>query len=525
MSRTPTPSASSSSPHGDTSRALPDSISWEQLRKQAKELRRAHQNREAHTIERLRKYFPALRSASDEAILAAPFRLADAQLVVAREYGFASWPRLKAHVEAQNTRIIDEFKNGIGDGQVGAVAELLQKHSWLKSQINAPLFDFGGRALMAARGNREMVDLLLEQGADINLKSDWWAGGFGVLDGADEETAAYLLARGATLDIFAAAELGRLDVLRELLDATPDLVNAKGPDGQRALHRAKSIEVIDFLLERGADIEARDVDHNGTPAQYAINDETKLRHLLSRGATPDIWMVCVLGDIELAQRVLEREPNALEARINVAPYIGPGGHIYIYELSYTARPITLAAQRGHKELGQFLLSRASVQQQFLFACQTADRENIKALLSAYPNALKELDADERALICDAAWNNDAQAVEAMIEAGFDIDTRGVHQSTPLDRAALRGYVDTVKVLLKHGADMTLKNEFGGTPLRACAWGSLHFRDSKGDYPAVIEALIVAGSPLPDEAFGSDDVQAVMRRHGVPNQKIAEGASR
>lgn len=525
MSLTPTPTASpSSSPNGDTSRALPESISWEQLRKQAKDLSRAHQNREASVIERLRKYFPPLRNAPDQAIFAAPFRLADAQLVVAREYGFVSWPKLKAHVAAQNTRVLDAFKNGIRDGQVAAVSELLKKHSWLKTQVNAPLFDFGGRPLMAARNNREMFELLLEHGADINLKSNWWAGGFGVLDGADEERVNYLLARGAKLDVFSAAEMGRLDVLRELLDADPELVNAKGPDGQRALHRAGIIEIIDFLLERGADIEARDVDHNGTPAQYAINDQTKLRHLLSRGATPDIFIACTAGDIELAQRVLETEPNALEARIGAEPFTGPGGHIYIYELSYTTRPLTLAAQRGHKELGQWLLSRANPKQQFLFACQTADRERIKVLLGEHPKLMEELDADERALICDAAWNNDAQAVEAMIEAGFDINARGVHQSTPLDRAALRGYVDTVKVLLKHGADMTVVNEFGGTPLRACAWGSLHFRDSKGDYPATVEAIIEAGSPLPDFAFGSDEVQALMRRHGVPDAKTGEGDS-
>ena len=525
MPRTPTPNAShTTSPNGDSPRALPASISWEQLRKQAKELRRAHQNREVPVIERLRKYFGPLRSAADEAVFATPFRLADAQFVIAREYGFASWPKLKAHVEKLNQSVVDEFKSAIIERDVARVRRLLQAHSWLKSHVDAPMFHFGARPLMVARENRELFELLLEHGANINLKSDWWAGGFSLLDGADEATANYLLARGAKLDVFAAAEFGRLDVLRELLDANPELVNAPGPDGQRALHRAKSIEVIDFLLERGAEIDARDVDHNGTPAQYAINDETKLRHLISRSATPDIFIACALGDIELAQRVLQSEPNALEARIGVEPFVAPGEHIYVYELSYTTRPLTLAAQRGHHELTQWLLSHASVKQQFLFACQSADRERIKVLLDAHPNLLDELDSSERALICDAAWNNDAAAVEAMLEAGFDVNARGIHQSTPLVRAALRGYLDTVKVLLKHGADTTVINEFGGTPLRACAWGSIHFRDKAGDYPAVIEALIEAGSTVPDAAFGSEDVQTVMRRHGVPNEETNQGDS-
>ncbi|MDF2440054.1 MAG: hypothetical protein JWN98_1038 [Abditibacteriota bacterium] len=537
MSLTPTPAASSSvsfpadsspadSSRPDSPRALPVSISWEQLRKQAKELQRAHQKREAGILERLRAHFPPLREASDEAVFAAPFPLAEAKIVIAREYGIASWPRLKAHVEAhikaQNERVLDEFKSGVRNGQASTVRALLQKHTWLQAQVNAPLFDFGGRALIAARGNRDMVELLLEYGADINAKSEWWAGGFGVLDGADEETAAYLLERGAQLDVFAAAELGRLEALRELLEADPALVDAKGPDGQRALHRAKTPEVIDFLLERGADIEARDVDHNGTPAQYAINEEAKLRHLLQRGATPDIWMACVLGDVEMARHLLEAGPDALAARIGQEPFVGPGEHIYVYELGNTARPLTLAARRGHHELVQFLLSRADLKQQFLFACQTADRKRIKVLLGAQPQLMQQLDESERSLICDAAWHNDAPAVEAMIEVGFDINALSSNQSTPLDRAAIRGYVETIKVLLAHGADFTLTNEFGGTPLGACAWGSIHFRDPVGDYPAVIEALIAAGSALPGELFGSDDVQAVLRRHGVPEPKQEEG---
>src|ERR1043165_10140228 len=68
---------------------------------------------------------------------------------------------------------------------------------------------FGTTPLIAAAeaADRPMVDLLLELGADINQKSDWWAGGFGVLDGSDDETAAYLSCRRAPLPCDAAARL------------------------------------------------------------------------------------------------------------------------------------------------------------------------------------------------------------------------------------------------------------------------------------------------------------------------------
>ena len=49
----------------------------------------------------------------------------------------------------------------------------------------------------------------LRYGADLNLKSEWWAGGFGLLEhGCTPEQAAPLIARGAIVDIFAAAHLG-----------------------------------------------------------------------------------------------------------------------------------------------------------------------------------------------------------------------------------------------------------------------------------------------------------------------------
>ena len=40
-----------------------------------------------------------------------------------------------------------------------------------------------------------------------------------------------------------------------------------------------------------------------------------------------------------------------------------------------------------------------------------------------------------------------------------------------------------------------RNDFGGTPLQACVWGSAHFRDPKGDYPACTERLIAAGAKV------------------------------
>ena len=65
--------------------------------------------------------------------------------------------------------------------------------------------------------------------------------------------------------------------------------------------------IAEFLLDRGADIDARCIDHKSTPAQYALVDRPEVcRRLLERGATPDIFMAARLGDLALAARLIDR---------------------------------------------------------------------------------------------------------------------------------------------------------------------------------------------------------------------------
>ena len=96
------------------------------------------------------------------------------------------------------------------------------------------------------RKNLPVLDVLLEYGADLNLKSEWWAGPFGILESdITPEEAAPLIARGATVDIFAAAHLGMADRVRELVEADPSLVAPAAATERRrcialALSRSRS---------------------------------------------------------------------------------------------------------------------------------------------------------------------------------------------------------------------------------------------------------------------------------------------
>lgn len=88
-----------------------------------------------------------------------------------------------------------------------------------------------------AHGNFERVKELLEQEpALVNATWDWGGGDFETALGAashmgNKQIANYLLEHGARLDIFAAAMLGKLEVVKAALKAYPDAINTLGPHG------------------------------------------------------------------------------------------------------------------------------------------------------------------------------------------------------------------------------------------------------------------------------------------------------
>jgi len=100
-----------------TSVRLPEHPSLEQLRKQAKDLLRAWRAGDPAAIDRVRAYKPR----------ATPPRLADAQRIIAREYGFNSWPKLVHHVEAAGVEGLQPFEQlarDFADAHAGDAAAL-----------------------------------------------------------------------------------------------------------------------------------------------------------------------------------------------------------------------------------------------------------------------------------------------------------------------------------------------------------------------------------------------------------------
>ncbi|WP_035602292.1 ankyrin repeat domain-containing protein [Haloferula sp. BvORR071] len=405
------------------------------------------------------------------------------------------------------------FFRAIKSGDLGELLRLLEAEPALANAHAEECFGAVPIALAAERNDCAMIDLLLGHGAEVNGKSSWWAGGFGALDFAGEETARHLLAKGAHLTAHAAARLGWLDALKEILSTDPGAVQQRGGDGQFPLHYASTPEIVDLLVDAGADLEARDLDHVSTAAQTRIKDGAVCRRLLERGARPDIYIAVMLEDIPLLHRLIDEDPECL-SRMPTDPgnpmiHRAPGLPIYTYTIGL-GQPFQVALQHGKGLASQAIYDRSSPAQRLLIACWSGDADTARALAAH----VKDLTAREQALLPAAAWERKLEVVRLMLELGFDADATGVHHSSALDRAAFHGFDDVVELVLRYQPSLTIKNEFGGTPLGACIFGSLNSWREDGNFPRCVEMLLEAGSSRPEKSQGSAAVNEVLLRYGI-----------
>jgi len=290
------------------SRQLPPNPSLEQLKKQAKSLLKRQQAADSEAFTRIRESHPRFRNLPEEKISASPFALADAQLVIASEYGFASWAKLQSHVKtleaaSSTAESVASLRDAAGKGDLARLNVLLDAHPELiderggegaRTPLHQAVFgnseaavklllDRGANPNIRCEGDNayplhfavekhrfSIIRLLVEHGAETVGEGDYhelgvigWATAWDYIQ-PNPEIVAYLLAHGARHNIFSAVAMGEVEVIRELVARTPtDLERRMNGTVMRSmpLHLAvikNQPAAMTALLDLGADTESID---------------------------------------------------------------------------------------------------------------------------------------------------------------------------------------------------------------------------------------------------------------------------
>ena len=378
-----------------------------------------------------------------------------------------------------------EYIEAVNNGDAERVKTVLADNGELIEFIDEPWFAFDAPAIVfaAASGNRELIQVLLDASASIDAKSSWWAGGTSALQHTagsmlsyNRELAEYLIEQGATIDAHSAAGLDMSDTLARLIRENPEVVNAPGSDGMSPLHFAATPRIAALLLAHGADINLRDLDHYGTPAQWTMRRRPEVcRYLLEQGAEADVVLYCAMGDVERAKAEFEKEPALLNLRINVksakgyviptveAPQVQevPGGHVYAYQVGPTMPLLEIALQSKQPAIVDLLIDSG----------YEINLRDWYVLVGQGPKRFDE-------------W------VKTFLAKGLDINRPRKHRRgmwTPLHWVAQRGLTNGVACLLANGADPNVTDDKGQTPL--------HFIAQKGVGKNQAKLLIEHGADL------------------------------
>lgn len=491
-------------------------MNLEQQKKQAREFLRAIRSGDAEALARLRRHH-ARWATTEEREVRQQVALHDAQFALAREQGFASWPKLKAHAEP-----------GAGGGHTRLFEADLR---WMLDRVQGLLrtrASAGPAALEQIREwhprFRDQSDEEIRQAPFTEADARWVYArehGFDTWD----ELAARVKALAANADAaatepflaaFAALRSGEVSRLETLLRTNPRLAGERGSNGNTLLNLAVSL--------------AGKPDGPGelAPVLALLQAGSDVNQANNRGWTP-LHQAAYANRRDIAAALLERGA-ALDAEAH-----GAGG-----------TPLVVALFWGHREMAD-LLGRERVSPDNLRAAAGLGRlESVEGCFrrdgtltpeagaargfyrphSGFPDWKPSTDAQEvldEALVW-ACKSNRVEVLARLVQAGARLNA-DPYRGTPLIWAAVCDRREAVAWLLDHGAEINQKATFGGlshgqgvTALHMAAQyghlGVVRLLVERGADRGIREDLYRATAEGAASHFGQDEVRDYLRGLGA-----------
>lgn len=492
-----------------TARQLPPRPNLDQLKHQAKELARS-----------------------------ASLPLHEAQTRLAREYGYASWNKLHDHVEELTLEFdaaLQAFLEAATDGRNDRAERILALHPKI---ANANLYS------ELVLGNADAVNARLARDPSLAARTGGPRGWEPI----------YYVCYSALAHDAPERAAGLAAIAQRLIGLGID-PNTRFPWPHHNVHRpilwgasrvVRAMPLVETLLEAGADpndgvtlplaasagdiavLEALRAHGANVDQAWATDGAPALYAILGWSRTPDgaVWLVEHGADpnaqfAENGETPLHAAARAWDVPL-VEAMVAHGADIE-RKRADGRTPYAVAELNGNRAVADWLLARGasselSAVDRLVAACSRGDREAAEALLREQPGLQGELTEDHYVAFHHAAERGDLPALEAMLVSGFDPNRpdAGIGK-TVLHSAAMEGRPDAVRLLLAHGASVTIRDrEFHGQPLVWAAEGSRMQHRAERDFAAVGKLLLEAGSPVdwetgPEPAEGILEIVAAWRQ--------------
>ncbi len=298
----------------------------------------------------------------------AEVRLSEAQLLVARSYGFPSWRKLKAHVDALHD-FGQQLVNAVHASDLGTIRKILDAHPDLVNagaelpRPDRPSDTFSTRLLhlSIAEAKVDVLRLLIERGADLNARND--DGRLPLHDCFEldhDDYAKILLEAGAEPDVYAAAVYGMHEKLQQILENNPasanDLASGNSPLGWTVYGQQPKSATI--LFQHGAIADRPPYDSYAWGPATGVASTGVGRVLLEHGANPN-WRD-------------EADNTPIHRAISSRLVLDPAG--FIKMLIEFGADVSLRNREGRTALEEAILQKGKIAETYLPARPIAPKK-------------------------------------------------------------------------------------------------------------------------------------------------------